>query len=58
MTPKEDILLWSDGFWCFRGEHQNNLMRGANYRVVLEDSEEWIKLTTPLVLAPISDNLL
>jgi len=49
--PSDHILLWPDGFWCFRKElaETDNLMRGSQYRIVLQGSEEWAKLTMPLV---------
>jgi hypothetical protein len=40
----EDILLWSDGFWCFREEFSPQFLRGDNYRVVPHRSEEWLRV--------------
>ena len=50
---EEDILLWPDGFWCFRfelhlgvaREYPNGLPRGYQHRVVPYQSEEWHKLS-------------
>jgi len=49
----DDIMIWPDGFWCFRKEFLDNIMRGSGYRIVLKDSEEWVKLTTPVVPASV-----
>ena len=42
MNP-EDILLWPDGFWCFREEFSPLFLRDDDYRVVPHKSEEWFK---------------
>lgn len=39
MDP-DDILLWPDGFWCFREEFDPRFLRGNNYRVVESASDE------------------
>jgi len=41
----EDILLWTDGFWCFRNEKHKEFMRNDNYRAILRLSKEWVKLS-------------
>jgi hypothetical protein len=38
----DDILLWRDGFWCFRIENRPEFLRGDNYCVILRHSEEWL----------------
>ncbi len=43
MNPN-DILLWSDGFWCFREEHSKEFMRSDDFRVVEYHSAEWHQL--------------
>jgi len=44
-----DIFLWPDAFWCFREEYSRDSLRGADYRVVSKDSEEWKSITdTPV----------
>jgi len=43
MQP-EDILLWPDGFWCFREDFNDGFMRGNDYRVVALLSVEWWEL--------------
>jgi hypothetical protein len=37
----DDILLWRDGFWCFRIENRPENLRDDNYCVILQHSEEW-----------------
>ena len=39
MNP-DDILLWPDGFWCFREELGPRFLRKDNYRVILCGSDE------------------
>jgi hypothetical protein len=41
----EDILLWPDGFWCFREEFSPHFLRADDYRVILRQGEEWSKFT-------------
>jgi hypothetical protein len=36
-----DILLWADGFWCFRIEYRPEFLRDDSYRVVSPDCAEW-----------------
>jgi len=55
IMPPEDLLIWPDGFWCFREELRENMLRGGDYRVVLEGSEEWIKLTKTIIPTPLRD---
>ena len=40
----EDVLLWPDGFWCFREELSPAFMREDTYRVVPYDSDEALKI--------------
>lgn len=40
----DNILLWPDGFWCFREELTLQFLRDDEYRVILHHSEEWVKL--------------
>jgi hypothetical protein len=39
MNP-DDILVWPDGFWCFREELDPRFLRGDNYRAVHGASDE------------------
>jgi hypothetical protein len=39
MNP-DDILLWPDGFWCFREELDPRFLREDNYRVIPCGSDE------------------
>jgi len=40
-----DLLLWEDGFWCFREEFSEQWLRAQDYRVVVCNSEEWLRRT-------------
>jgi len=40
MNP-DDILMWPDGFWCFREEFSSAFLRDYNYRLIRQNSEEW-----------------
>ena len=46
MNP-DDILIWPDGFWCYREEFREDFLRGDNYRVVAHLSDEWQKIEAP-----------
>ena len=41
---EEDILLWPDGFWCFRFELRDGINRDSQYRVVPYESDRWEQL--------------
>ena len=41
MNP-EDIFLWPDSFWCFRVEFRPEFLRDYSFRVIMQDSEEWL----------------
>ena len=41
---EQDILLWPDGFWCFRSELSDDFLRDYQYRVVRYDSKQWHEL--------------
>ncbi len=47
----DNILLWPDGFWCFRDELRPDFMRDENYKVVLHHSDQWQMLqhSNPMV---------
>jgi len=40
MNP-DDILVWPDGFWCFRNEYHPSFLRSTDYREVAHLSAEW-----------------
>jgi len=40
----DDVLLWSDSFWCYRHEHCDEFKCDELYREVLRFSEEWNKV--------------
>jgi hypothetical protein len=39
MNP-DDILLWPDGFWCFRDELNPEFMRTDEYRLIPASTNE------------------
>ncbi len=41
------LLLWEDGFWCFREAFSKQWLRARDYRVVAHNSEEWLRITAP-----------
>jgi hypothetical protein len=44
MKP-DDILLWRDGFWCFRDEMDPRSWRNDHYRQIRHDSDEGQRMT-------------
>ena len=34
----EDVILWSDGYWCFRFELEEHLHRSRNYKVYFKNN--------------------
>ncbi len=38
----DNILLWPDGFWCFREELSPEFQRDDDYRVIVHNSDEWL----------------
>ena len=46
-----DILLWPDGFWCFRDEYRKKILRGENYRVLEKNGPEWLVTSSQPVIA-------
>jgi hypothetical protein len=47
-TPLErsdDIFVWPDGFWCLREEFRPDFLRDNTYRVILRDSNEWLRIS-------------
>jgi hypothetical protein len=39
-----DILLWADGFWCFKEELNAKFLRDDSYRTVVCASDEWLAI--------------
>src|SRR5690242_4238836 len=39
-----DVMLWPDGYWCFRGKWEE-FGRGCNYRIVPAGCPEWLEIT-------------
>ncbi len=44
----KDILLWPDGFWCFREELSPAFLRDDKYAVVMCNSDEWLTIISNL----------
>lgn len=46
----DNILVWPDGFWCFREELSPDFMRDEDYKVVVHHSDQWkmLQRTNPL----------
>ena len=44
MNRDADIFLWPDGFWCFRSEYREEMMRDENYRIIIEGASDWEKV--------------
>jgi len=42
---EQDILLWPDGYWCYRFELCDGFTRDYPCRVVEYKSEKWLTLT-------------
>ena len=40
----DNILIWPDGFWCFREEFSSEFLRDNNYRVVEHSTDEWLRI--------------
>jgi hypothetical protein len=43
MKP-DDILLWQDGFWCYRSELDRRFLRNNYYRAIPRNSDEGRKI--------------
>ncbi|HXC38302.1 MAG TPA: hypothetical protein VN667_05105 [Burkholderiales bacterium] len=42
----DDLLLWPDGFWCFREEFSESWLRERDYRVIPLNCDEWVRITS------------
>jgi len=40
----DNILIWPDGFWCFREELCPEFLRDDNYRVIPHSTDEWLRV--------------
>jgi hypothetical protein len=38
---QQDILLWPDGFWCFKPEYNEDMMRDYSYVLLVAGTPEW-----------------
>lgn len=43
---QRDILVWSDGFWCFREELDETFLRDDSYLVLAFESDEWMRCSS------------
>jgi hypothetical protein len=44
-TPDvDDVLVWPDGFWCFRAENSAAFLRSSDYRELRCGTTEWESL--------------
>lgn len=41
----QDIMMWQDGFWCFREELGGDFGRDSGYRILHDGSAEWLAIT-------------
>jgi hypothetical protein len=48
VNPKE-ILLWPDGFWCFREEFSQGFLRDGGYRAIPHGSDESLTYARPRI---------
>lgn len=37
----DDVLVWPDGFWCFRAENSAEFLRSDDFREVRRGTVEW-----------------
>ena len=40
----DDLLIWPDGFRCFREELSSDFLRDDNYRAVVHNTDEWARI--------------
>jgi hypothetical protein len=38
---QQDILLWPDGFWCFKPEYNDDMLRGKPFVLLTAGTPEW-----------------
>jgi hypothetical protein len=39
---QRDILLWPDGFWCFKDEYHPDMMRDYSYVLLAAGTPKWL----------------
>ena len=54
MQDRLDILIWRDGFWCFREEFRMDWLRDDDCRVIETEIDEWLEIARkrPLFVLP------
>ncbi|QSI78627.1 hypothetical protein [Niveibacterium microcysteis] len=41
IPDEDDVLVWPDGFWCFRAENSAEFLRSNDFREVRCGTAEW-----------------
>ena len=44
-TRDNDIFLWADGYWCYRGNFHDQPRQTYAYRLVMVNTPQWNSLT-------------
>lgn len=40
-----DILIWSDGYWCFRSEYDKQPRKDYAYHLIYINTREWLYIS-------------
>lgn len=48
----EDIMLWSDGTWCYRYEVEEMTHMSDDYEILYMDSPMWIEIMKDYIANP------
>jgi len=40
-----DILIWSDGYWCFRSEYEKQARQDYSYHLIYVNTREWLYIS-------------
>jgi hypothetical protein len=40
-----DILIWSDGYWCFRSDYANQPRQDYAYHLIYMSTREWLYIS-------------
>ena len=43
-SDRVDILVWPDGYWCYRVEFDSAVGRAFDYKVIRMGTPEWLAL--------------
>jgi len=44
-SHENDIFLWADGYWCYRGNFHEQPRQTYAYRLVMVNTPQWNSLT-------------